>query len=163
MCLMFQPLSMNSQASQSSSAGLSGGSPCAPKSSSTFESPIPKIELPQPVDEHAGGQRIFGETIQFARSRRVNRWPSAVGRLREELRHAGLHTSPRFIPASFRGAGSRTMRGSGMDCGHETARNRFLKVCALVHQLAEAHAFGSQRGSDEPKISITRVRCPAVR
>ena len=42
MCFMSQPLSMNSQASQSSSAGFTGGSPWAPRSSSTLLKPVPK-------------------------------------------------------------------------------------------------------------------------
>ena len=42
MCFTSQPESMNSHASQSSSSGCDGGSPCEPRSSSVFDRPMPK-------------------------------------------------------------------------------------------------------------------------
>ena len=41
-CFTSQPLSMNSTASQSSSSGWLGHSPCAPKSAGVATSPVPK-------------------------------------------------------------------------------------------------------------------------
>ena len=54
MCLMSQPLSTNSTASESSNAAFSGGSPCPPKSSSDGCNSAAEAEIPKSVGHDAG-------------------------------------------------------------------------------------------------------------
>ena len=72
MCFMSQPLATNSPASQSSNAGFTGGSPCAPMSSSTFERPMPKNCLHSRFTKTRAVSGFSFATIHSAKSRRVS-------------------------------------------------------------------------------------------
>ena len=56
--LTSQPSSRNCTASQSSSSGWLGGSPCEPKSSAVLTMPGAEDLEPEPVDRHPGRQRV---------------------------------------------------------------------------------------------------------
>ena len=66
---------MNSAASQSSSSRCVGHSPCDPRSSSTFDSPVPKNSRHVRLTNVRAVSGLSRATSQFARSRRVARSP----------------------------------------------------------------------------------------
>ena len=55
---MLQPLRMNSSASQSSSSGCVGLSPCKPKLLDERHDAAAEVVLPDAIDHDAGSQRI---------------------------------------------------------------------------------------------------------
>ena len=71
-CIAFtsQPLSMNSTASQSSSSGCTGNSPCAPKSSTVLTMPKPKYDCQKRFTVTRAVSGLARSTSQRARPRR---------------------------------------------------------------------------------------------
>ena len=93
MCFTSQPLSTNSTASQSSNSGWVGHSPCEPRSSRLARQALAEERLPQPVHEHARGERVLlrdepaGEVeARGAAARRCDGAGSAGGRLHDRAR-----------------------------------------------------------------------------
>ena len=79
MCFTFQPLSMNSTASQSSNAAWAGHSPCAPTSSIAALMPVPKNCRHILFMKTRAVSGFSREVNQRARSRRVSRAASPFG------------------------------------------------------------------------------------
>src|SRR5438105_1100866 len=75
MAFMLQPRSMNSTASQSSSSGCDGFSPCAPKSSEVRTRPRPKNSCQIRLTMTRAGSGFSRETIQRARANRGGTFP----------------------------------------------------------------------------------------
>ena len=73
MCLTFQPLSINSTASQSSNSGCDGKAPCVPRSSQVRTRPWPKRSFHSRLTSTRATSGFSRETIQRARSSRVAR------------------------------------------------------------------------------------------
>jgi len=71
--LTSQPVRTNSVASQSSSSGCEGRSPCVPKSSAVFTSPTPKTVCQYRLTATRAVSGWSGRTSHFARSSRVSR------------------------------------------------------------------------------------------
>ncbi len=96
MCFTSQPLSMNSTASQSTSSGWVGHSPCEPRSCSVRREPLAERELPQPVHEDASGQGVVlrGQPAGEIEARRA---PAARVGLGQEVRNRGLHDLARLV------------------------------------------------------------------
>jgi len=69
--LMSQPTRRNSTASQSSSSGCEGASPCEPKSSDVFDEAVAEGFLPEAVDGDAGRQRFSSFTSHSRRPSRL--------------------------------------------------------------------------------------------
>ena len=121
--------------------------------------PVPEAELPEPVDEHAGRQRVVARRSQRARSSRVARRPAA-GQRRQELRH-GRAARPRpSRPASCRAAApaprpaaarwSRTTSGIGVEEG--------LPLGFAARSRAARRASPTGRGM---AVEVRRSRRPA--
>src|SRR5437764_11644204 len=62
---------MNSVESQSSNSGLLGGSPCDPKSSDVFTSPMPKYPSQNRLTATRKVKGFLGSTIHLAKVRRL--------------------------------------------------------------------------------------------
>ena len=141
MCLTSQPLSMNSQASQSSSSGCAGRSPCEPRSSSVLDEPVAEELLPEAVHEDAGGQRIVAARRANGPGRAASgrvRWTAGVRR--DNAATAGWTTSPLSSIQLPRGR-IRTVRGFSLwtltrHLGRRSAN-------ALRSSLARATALAS--------------------
>ena len=84
---------MNSAASQSSSSGCVGHSPCEPRSSSIFEMPCRRTARHTRLTKTRAVSGFAGETSQFARSSRVARRPP-VSSLPRKAGMAGCTISP---------------------------------------------------------------------
>ena len=84
---MLQPRSMNSAASQSSSSGWVGLSPCVPKSSEVRTRPRPKNSCHMRLTATRAVSGLLRETIQRARPSRTR----FAGRGRQRAERAGLH------------------------------------------------------------------------
>ena len=69
--LTSQPVRTNSVASQSSSSGWLGDSPCDAEVFARLDEAGAEVHLPEAVDRHARGQRVAGSTSQRARPRRL--------------------------------------------------------------------------------------------
>ena len=84
--LTSQPSSRNWTASQSSSSGWLGGSPCAPKSSAVLTMPGAEELEPEAVDRHAGRQRVVRGDQPLGQAQPVDR--RARRKRRQERGHA---------------------------------------------------------------------------
>ena len=71
--LTSQPVRMNSVASQSSSSGCEGHSPCAPKSSTVFTMPVPKYICQKRFTVTRAEQRIAGIDQPFGEAQAIVR------------------------------------------------------------------------------------------
>ena len=150
MCFTSQPLSMNSTASQSSSSGWVGHSPCEPRSSSVRDEPLAEGELPQPVHEDARGQRVVARRSASARGRAG----SPGGRRRRS--GAGSAGPPARRPRPTRPASSRAAgcapapapaRVVTSDCGmpcseRRPSRSSAARSCAPQRQRAPGRRAG---------------------
>src|SRR5204862_4842403 len=74
-----QPDSRNSTASQSSSSGCDGGSPCEPKSSAVFTRPVPKISCQKRFTVTRAVSGFEGSTSHRARPSRLRGRETAIG------------------------------------------------------------------------------------
>ena len=92
-CLTFQPLSINSTASQSSNSGCDGKAPCVPKSSQVRTRPWPKSSFHSRLTSTRATSGLSRETIQRARSSRVAR-RSLTSSLPRNSGMAGSTTGP---------------------------------------------------------------------
>ena len=79
MALTFHPVRTNSVASQSSSSGLLGCSPCDPKSSEVLTMPVPKYSCQKWFTATRAVSGLLGSTIHFARPSRFIGAPGAMG------------------------------------------------------------------------------------
>ena len=87
-----QPDSRNSTASQSSSSGCDGASPCDPKSSAVFTMPVPKTLLPKAIHGHARREGIRFVDQPLRQAEPVS-WEDAR-HWRKRGRNGGFHFSP---------------------------------------------------------------------
>ena len=142
MCFTSQPLSTNSQASQSSSAGFTGGSPCAPKSSSTLERPVPKNSFHSRFEARAPSADFPAPPAILARSSRVNRRSFTPGCGRN-AGTPGSTTSPVSSSQLPRGR-IRTVRGVAVDSETRQRASSFSKALrALRASAISARTFSS--------------------
>ena len=144
MCLTSQPESMNSQASQSSSAGFGGGSPWAPRSSSTLLRPRPKNCFHSRFITVRAVSGFSRDTSQRARSSRFN---SRSPRTRAAAGNGAARASSlrRSRPSSCRGGG----------CGPSacSARSRSPGIWATCRRRPSARA---------PPVRRRRIRPAAT-
>ena len=87
-----QPDSRNSTASQSSNSGFTGRSPCAPKSSAVFTSPVPKSSCQKRFTVTRAISGFSGAMSQRARPRRF--FGASAGSAGSALNPAGVTSSP---------------------------------------------------------------------
>jgi hypothetical protein len=78
MCFTFQPLSINSTASQSSNSWFAGGSLVVPKSSVDFTEPTPKISCQNRLTVTRAVSGLSAELIHLARPRRFVGAPAGI-------------------------------------------------------------------------------------
>ena len=115
--LTSQPPSRNSQASQSSSSGCVGQTPCEPKSSRVATSPCPKASFQSRFTNTRATSGFSGDVSQRARSSRVARrslTPSA-GR---EAGTSGVTTGPVSSSQLPRGKIRMTRGGTDVETRH---------------------------------------------
>src|SRR5215471_21788787 len=79
MALMSQPVRTNSVASQSSSSGWLGGSPCEPKSSAVLTIPVPKYCCQYWFTATRAGSGLDGSRIHFANPKRFGGMSRDIG------------------------------------------------------------------------------------
>ena len=101
----------NSAASQSSSSGCVGHSPCDPRSSSTFERPVPKNCAPDAIHEDARGQRILCATPASSPDRAASRGARRCRACRGSRESRAARSRPNR-PSSFRAPESASRRAS---------------------------------------------------
>ena len=90
---------MNSLASQSSSSGCVGRSPCVPKSSRRAHDAAPENFLPDAIHRHARRQRIFGRDQPSRQCE--SRGLLARGQRRQNRECAGLHLGAVLAPIAL--------------------------------------------------------------
>ena len=96
MAFTSQPLSTNSQASQSSSSGWVGQAPCEPKSSSVVTSPWPKTSFQSRLTITRATSGLSRAASHRARSRRVSR-RSLTRERGQKGGHRRRHHRTRFV------------------------------------------------------------------
>ena len=149
-------------ASQSSSSGWLGHSPCEPKFSAVLTRPMPKELLPEAVDRDAGGERIAGSTIHCARPSRLIGAPlGSGGRTRGQ---AGVTLSPCLsYCAAHQHEGIARF---GISCHHHHASGCRLSkcVCALPARLQRARQASTdcQLACVGAEIGARSFFCPGV-
>ena len=130
---------MNSAASQSSSSGCEGWSPCVPKSSEVRTSTAAEQLLPDAIDGDARGQRIIArDTSQSSQGQGVG---LRAPRQRRQARRA--------FRAALHHRGSRSRRGHGRRLA-EKCRARASLVGASAERggrMSAATAFSFSRSS----------------
>ena len=146
--LRSHPSRMNSVASQSSSSGCVGGSPCVPKSAGVATIPRAEILFPDPVHDHARGQGIV-------RGHQPAREPKPVQRLAlggrvQRRRQSGLHRlafaqeAPALEHVRLARLGQLLHDGS--------KRNRPLVLLRVRSRRRQSVARGFQFGRDGPVV-----------
>ena len=93
--LTSQPESMNVVASQSSSSGWLGYSPCSPKFSDVLTRPVPKYLCQKRFHRHAGGERVVGLDEPAGEPQTIVR--RIVRHRGQHRRHAGIHPLARHV------------------------------------------------------------------
>ena len=122
------PIATNSTASQSSSSGWLGGSPCAPKSSTRLHQPGAEEHLPVAVHRHPRRQRIGRSDQPASQPQPVGTALSVPGA--DERRHARRDLAPgwSYWPRSS----TWVARGNGHLLHHHRRRDLLENACQLV-------------------------------
>ena len=153
LCIAFMShlRSMNSTASQSSSSGCVGGSPCVPKSSLVSTRPLPKCCAQMRFIVTRAVSGLFGSTSQFARPRRLAGAPAGSGCSLAGT--PGLTSSPRFLKLP------RIMTCVGRGCGSSfiTSVVAGLTSAASFSSAAAAQDRGVDAGAAERRGAARRL------
>lgn len=152
--------SRNSEASESSSSGCVGHSPCEPRSSSTFDNPVPKYCRQVRLTNTRGVSGLSFDTSQFARSRRVA-LPSGASAFPKTTGIAGVTISP----ASSRKLPRRSILVS-LGRVRSVVITLGIEACSSVRSassFANRTIRSCKSGCDQRKCLVTNSCCSSVR
>ncbi len=142
-CIAFtsQPRSTNSVASQSSSSGCDGHSPCEPKSSTVFTSPVPKYICQNRFTVTRAVSGFDGSTSQRANPSRLFGAPAGSGGSTAgtpgDTFSPGWSYAPRISKC--------VSRGAGLSCITITVGMLRSKACLLIREIQHLLLQFSQR------------------
>ena len=152
----------NSAASQSSSSGCVGHSPCEPRSSSDLRESGAEELPPQAVDEDARGQRIVRRDQPVGQIE--PRGAAAAGvELAEEGGDGRLARSRPIRPSSCRARRMRVSAGVVASATPPRAGSQLRAGAAASSQPRQFGSIGLASGAAHSKCAATAVFCASVR
>ena len=145
--LTFQPVRTNSVASQSSSSGCDGGSPCEPKSSAGLHEAGAEIHLPEPIHRDPRRERVrrIAPAIEQAPDgswENPPAWEAGSPGLPGVTALAGLIVRSREAGRASRAASAFPPSPSRSEACRRTARAAAAAVVQLLERFADLGRSG---------------------